>query len=72
MVPNPKEIAAEAWSEPVEVNLLPYLKAIAVLRRHKGFSYRRIAIWLTERGVGCDYNQVYRIFKKHHVSYTKL
>ena len=38
-----------------------YCPVIATLRG-KGFSYREIAEWLSERGVDVDHNAVYRVY----------
>jgi len=63
---TPSELMAEAARE--EANrvtvLRHYIGAISVLRRHKDWSFRDIAVWLSARGVRCDHNEVYRAWQK--------
>ena len=63
MKKTPDELLLEAENEePLGNRIKPYKSSIMVLRS-KGWSYRKIAIWLTERGVRADYAGVYRVVK---------
>jgi hypothetical protein len=63
--PIPPEFVRQMAMEEGERNLVrQYLESVYVLRE-KGFSYREIAEWLTERGVEVDHNEVYREFMKY-------
>jgi hypothetical protein len=59
--PSPEQLYREAEAEPNYRNLSSYSDVIGTLRE-KGFSYRDIAEWLSERGISVDHNAVYRIF----------
>jgi hypothetical protein len=59
-MPIPPEIAFREAEAETDRNLLrQYIDSIHLLRE-KGFSYREIAEWLTERGLSVDHNEVYR------------
>lgn len=60
-MPPPEILLEEAEREPNFRDLSPYCPVIATLRG-KGFSYREIAEWLSERGVDVDHNAVYRVY----------
>jgi hypothetical protein len=59
---SPDDCAKRARMVIGRVPLSKYREAIVILRSEKGFSYREIARWLSERGIPCDYNEVYRVF----------
>ena len=60
-LPPPEFLFREAEQEPDLLTLSAYLDSIQTLRE-KGFSYREIAHWLSERGVDVDHNAVYRVY----------
>jgi hypothetical protein len=60
-MPPPEFLFREAEQEPDVRTLSEYLDSIQTLRA-KGFSYREIADWLSERGVEADHNAVYRVY----------
>ena len=60
-MPPPEELFREAEQELNYRDLSHYTDTIRILRE-KGFSYRDIAEWLSERGVPVDHNAVYRVF----------
>ena len=60
-LPDPETLFHEAEEEPDHRTLAAYVDSIRVLRQ-KGLSYREIAHWLSERGVGADHNAVYRVY----------
>jgi hypothetical protein len=61
--PIPPEIAFQEAEQELDRDFFRgYLSTINVLRQ-KGFSYREIAEWLTERGVEVDHNVVYRAYR---------
>jgi transposase-like protein len=60
-MPPPEELFREAEEEPNYRDLSHYADTIRILR-DKGFSYRDIAEWMSERGVPVDHNAVYRVF----------
>jgi hypothetical protein len=60
-MPPPEFLFREAEQEPDFRTLSAYVDSIRMLRR-KGFSYRDIADWLSERGVDVDHNAVYRVY----------
>jgi hypothetical protein len=61
--PMPPDIALREAQEEVDQRFLRcYVETMHVLRE-KGFSYREIADWLTERGVDVDHNEVYRVYR---------
>jgi len=60
-LPPPEFLFREAEQEPDLLTLSAYVDSIGMLRR-KGFSYRDIAHWLSERGVDVDHNAVYRVY----------
>jgi hypothetical protein len=60
-MPPPEFLFREAEQEPDFRTLSAYVDSIGMLR-HKGFSYRDIADWLSERGVDVDHNAVYRVY----------
>ena len=62
-MPPPEFLFREAEQEPDLETLSAYVDSIEVLR-NKGFSYREIAHWLSERGVEVDHNAVYRVYTK--------
>jgi hypothetical protein len=59
--PPPEVLLEEAEQEPNYRDLRSYCQVIRTLRG-KGFSYRDIAEWLSERGVDADHNAVYRVY----------
>jgi hypothetical protein len=59
--PPPEQLYREAEAEPNYRNLSAYSDVIGMLRE-KGFSYRGIAEWFSERGVSVDHNAVYRTY----------
>jgi hypothetical protein len=59
-MPPPELLFREAEQEPDFRTLSAYVDSIRTLR-DKGFSYREIAHWLSERGVEVDHNAVYRV-----------
>ena len=63
LAPPPDILEHEAEQEPNRRLLRDYFGAIRTLRE-KGFSFRDIAEWLTERGVEADHNAVYRVFTR--------
>ncbi len=60
-VPSPERLQLEAEGEPNYRDLSSYASVIGTLRG-KGFSYREIAEWLSERGLEVDHNAVYRVY----------
>ena len=62
-MPPPDALLREAEEEPNYRDLSEYCPVIATLRG-KGFSYREIAEWLSERGVDLDHNAVYRLYTR--------
>jgi hypothetical protein len=60
-MPPPDYLFREAEQEPDFRSLSAYVDSIRILR-DKGFSYRDIADWLSERGVHADHNAVYRVY----------
>ena len=63
-MPPPDALLREAEEEPNYRDLNEYCPVIATLRG-KGFSYREIAEWLSERGVELDHNAVYRLYTRN-------
>jgi len=63
-MPPPDALLREAEEEPNYRDLSEYCPVIATLRG-KGFSYREIAEWLSERGVELDHNAVYRLHTRN-------
>jgi transposase-like protein len=62
-MPPPDFLFREAEQEPDFRSLSAYVDSIQMLR-DKGFSYREIADWLSERGVHVNHNAVYRVYTK--------
>ena len=60
-MPSPELLFRQAEQEPDVRALSAYVDSIHTLRE-KGFSYREIADWLSERGVDVDHNAVYRVY----------
>lgn len=60
-MPPPDFLFREAEQEPDLQTLSAYVDSIQMLR-DKGFSYREIAQWPSERGVDVDHNAVYRVY----------
>ena len=60
-MPDPEILFRQAEQEPDFQTLSAYVDSIQMLR-DKGFSYRDIAHWLSERGVEVDHNAVYRVY----------
>lgn len=58
---NRDEIMAAAKATPAKVRLEEHREAVQMLRE-KGFTWREIAEFLTERGVPTDHTRVYRLF----------
>ena len=63
-MPPPEALLREAEEEPNYRDSSEYCPVIATLRG-KGFSYREIAEWLSERGVELDHNAVYRLYTRN-------
>jgi len=63
-MPAPDALLREAEEEPNYRDLNQYCPVIATLLG-KGFSYREIAEWLSERGVELDHNSVYRLHTRN-------
>lgn len=63
IMPDPERLFREAEQEPDLRTLSAYVDSMRALRE-KGFSYREIAEWLSERGVEVDHNAVYRAYTK--------
>lgn len=61
IMPDPEILFRQAEQEPDFQTLSAYVDSIQMLR-DKGFSYRDIAHWLSERGVEVDHNAVYRVY----------
>jgi hypothetical protein len=59
--PPPDVVFQQAEQEPDYRTLAAYADSIGLLRS-KGFSYRDIADWFSERGVDVDHNAVYRVY----------
>ena len=64
LMPHPDSLLMEAEQEPNYRDLAEYTSVIGKLRE-KGFTFRDIAEWLTERGVEADHNAVYRVYAKN-------
>lgn len=62
-MPDPERLLEEALGEPSYHNISMYRSSICVLKR-KGFSFREIAQWLSNRGINSDHNSVYRVYLK--------
>lgn len=62
--PPPEILMQLAMDEPNRRLLDEQRGTIAVLRDEKGFTFREIAEWLTDKGIECDYNAVYRVYTK--------
>ena len=62
-MPPPEVLFQQAEQEPDFRALSAYVDSIRMLR-DKGFSYRDIAEWLSERGIEADHNAVYRVYTK--------
>ena len=60
-MPPPEFLFREAEQEPDFRTLSAYVDSIRTLR-DKGFSYREIAHWLSQRGVAVDHNAVYPVY----------
>jgi hypothetical protein len=60
---TPKGMFEDAEQEANQRELADYRNTISLLRE-KGFSFREIAEFLTERGVCADHNAVYRAYTK--------
>jgi len=60
-MPPPELLLQEAEQEPNYRGLSQYAAVIGTLRE-KGFSYRDIADWLSERGVEVTHSAVYRVY----------
>jgi hypothetical protein len=61
IMPDPEVLFRQAEQEPDFQTLSAYVDSIQMLR-DKGFSYREIAHWLSDRGVEVDHNAVYRVY----------
>lgn len=59
--PPPDVLFQEAAQEPDYRTLGAYADSIGMLRS-KGFSYREIADWFSDRGIDVDHNAVYRVY----------
>jgi transposase len=63
--PDPDALLQEAESENPRRILGQYNTTITVLKESKKFTFREIAEWLSERGIPCDHNSVYREYIRH-------
>jgi hypothetical protein len=63
--PDPDALLHEAESENPRRILGQYNNTIRVLKESKRFTFREIAEWLSERGIPCDHNGVYREYIRH-------
>jgi hypothetical protein len=70
IMPDPERLFREAEQEPDVRALCAYVDSIRMLR-DKGFSYREIADWLSERGLDVDHNAVYRAYTKSLSDYDR-
>jgi hypothetical protein len=70
IMPDPAVLFRQAEEEPDIQTLSAYVDAIRMLR-DKGFSYREIADWLSERGLAVDHNAVYRAYTKSLSDYDR-
>jgi hypothetical protein len=68
IMPDPERLFREAEQEPDFRALSAYVDSIRMLR-DKGFSYREIADWLSERDLEVDHNAVYRAYTKNLSDY---
>jgi hypothetical protein len=68
IMPDPEVLFRQAEQEPDFRALSAYVDSIRMLR-DKGFSYRDIADWLSERGLEVDHNAVYRAYTKNLSDY---
>ncbi len=64
---DPKKIISDAKAAKPKTPLSAYNEAISILR-DKGFSWREIAVFLSERGVSTDHTKVYRYYKKQEAT----
>ncbi len=64
-------LLCEAEQEPDLNRLEKYIRVINELRK-KGFSFREIAEWLSERDVETDHNAVYRVYTKNLTRYEAM
>jgi hypothetical protein len=61
--PAPEELLAKAEALPSKVKLSEYWDTVTLLRE-KDYSWREIAAWLNEQGLGVHYKQLERYDKK--------
>ena len=64
LTPDPQQLRAEAQKEASRRGLEDYSEAIRLLKEDKGFSFREIAEWFTQRGLNVDHNAVWRAYSK--------
>jgi hypothetical protein len=62
--PPPNELLEQARGETNRKLLQEYAETIRLLRDEKGFSFREIGDWLTQRGIEANNNDVYRVYTK--------
>ena len=61
---DPRKLLTEADRETKRLTLGDYREAIRVLKEEKDFTFREIADWLKQRGMGVDHNAVWRAYSK--------
>jgi hypothetical protein len=61
---DPQQLRAEAEKEPRRRGLEDYWETIRVLKEEKGFSFREIAVWLSQRSLNIDHNAVWRAYSR--------
>ena len=68
---NPSDLLKLAESAPDKSSLEAHRDAILVLR-DKGYTWREIALFLSEKGVSADHTSVYRLVTKPRASKPKM
>jgi transposase-like protein len=63
-LPDPIELLIEAEEEEFRANLSDYSSVIIALK-HRNWTYRDIAEWLTKRRVPVSHMQVYRFYQRY-------
>jgi hypothetical protein len=64
ILPDPEAVLRDAVDESPRRLLDDYYSAIQTLKEDKQFTFREIAVWLSERGFEVDHNAVYRVYTK--------
>ncbi len=70
-IPTPEELLEEAKEIYTDPNLKDYISTINTLRA-KGFTWRQIAGWISERGIKCNHNEVYYLFRKNEAARIEI